>query len=126
MGIDAQIESECGEVLLSLRDPRGYLDWLLSVCSLEGTNCLRFIDPYGKSTFNGLQLPLLKGELETAAQEVHERSMVDAKRNYLDRAGGWPPEATRQAREYVESLATRDVQAYAVELISLVAKAIGS
>lgn len=37
---------------------------LLTVCELDSTSCLQFIDPYGDTVFNRLQLPVLRRELE--------------------------------------------------------------
>jgi hypothetical protein len=124
MGIEAQIESERGQPLLLLSDPRGYVNWLLSFAPLDGTICLRFIDPYGNTIFNGLQLPLLKRELESVAGQITESNLVAGKKDYLERATTWPARAIQEARERVDSLSVSDLEGHLVRLIALVAEAI--
>jgi hypothetical protein len=43
---------------------------LLTVTELDGTSCLRFIDPYGDTLFNQLQLPALRRELESLRPHI--------------------------------------------------------
>jgi hypothetical protein len=57
MGIDLRIETERGECVAELADPHNYINWLLSLAIVDSTLCLQFIDPYGDTVFNGLQLP---------------------------------------------------------------------
>jgi hypothetical protein len=59
MDIEAQIESERGQPVLLLSDPRGYVNWLLSFAPLDGTMCLKFIDPYGNTIFNRSKLRIM-------------------------------------------------------------------
>jgi hypothetical protein len=68
MGIDATVESEDGEVEAELPDPQDLTDRLVAPFRGSDSPCLRFVDPYGNTTFNGLQLRVLIGELERAIQ----------------------------------------------------------
>ena len=70
MGIDLHWEDETGEVLEAIYDPVNYLGFLLAISPLEKTTCLRFIDPYGNTVFNRLQIPDLVSELQAAQQLV--------------------------------------------------------
>ena len=64
MGIEARVESEDGHVEAELLDPNN----LTTKLTGSDSHCLRFIDPYGVTLFNQLQLPILIGELERAIQ----------------------------------------------------------
>lgn len=47
--------------------------------------CLRFIDPYGDTTFNQLQLPVLVAELRAAAADASELcSRVEALAGFIE------------------------------------------
>src|SRR5438874_70723 len=124
MGIEAQIESERGQSLQLLQDPRGYVNWLLSFASLEKTMCLQFIDPYGNTIFNVLQLPHLKRDLESVAGRITEVNLVVGKTDYLGRATLWPPAAVQEARERLESLTADDLHRHLAQLTALVTDAI--
>jgi hypothetical protein len=72
MGIDAYFETEKGTQTDHLPDPDGLLERLLPSYDNEHSICLRFIDPYGDTTFNQLQIPILKKELELAIENSNE------------------------------------------------------
>ncbi|SRR6266567_7167927 len=63
--ISIEIQDERGRQLQPFDDA----DILASVLSdgAQGTSCLRFIDPYGNTVFNQLQIPLLTAELRAKA-----------------------------------------------------------
>ena len=42
----------------------------------DGTACLRFVDPYGDTVFNQLQIPVLIGELEAVAARAGAGDLV--------------------------------------------------
>jgi DNA-binding FadR family transcriptional regulator len=69
MGIDVHIQDERGGVINELPDPRSLLSRLLRQLSGKESVCVRFIDPYGDTYFNQLQMPVLIQEL---------RAIVDA------------------------------------------------
>ena len=66
MGIDVRVESESGESQTELGDSHELTDRLLPNLDDDSSPCLLFVDPYGDTTFNHFQLPLLIRELETA------------------------------------------------------------
>jgi hypothetical protein len=68
MGIEARVESEDGRVEAELLDPGNLTAKLTAPFTGSDSPCLRFIDPYGDTTFNQLQLPVLIGELERAIE----------------------------------------------------------
>jgi hypothetical protein len=59
--IDVQRQDESGNELARYMDP-GVVSELLAIADTDG-RCLAFIDPYGDTTFNQLQLPVLLAEL---------------------------------------------------------------
>ena len=59
-------EDELGKSLEEFLDP-GLDPDLLDPELTAGTTCLRFIDPYGNTTFNQVQIPVLVAELEAVA-----------------------------------------------------------
>jgi hypothetical protein len=62
--IGVRIESESGKVLRDF-DPEGIPVALLDLAP-DTSACVRFIDPYGDTVFNQLQLPVLIAEIEFA------------------------------------------------------------
>jgi hypothetical protein len=88
MGIDLRIETERGECVAELADPHNYINWLLSLAIVDSTFCLQFIDPYGDTVFNGLQLPVLQSEFSSLRSQLTEMNL--AKADYLKRAVEWP------------------------------------
>jgi hypothetical protein len=123
MGIDAQIVSEPGDILVQLTDPKGYVNWLISFALPEATVCLRFIDPYGITQFNCLQIPLLQQELESLVGELTESNLSAAKADYLERAAGWPANARDDAKTAMESISLTDLDDHLRKLITLLVDA---
>ena len=70
MGIDVQIESETGEVEDLVADVEDLTEQLLP--GMESSPCLRWVDPYGDTIFNQIQIPHLVTELEGAASVATE------------------------------------------------------
>ena len=75
MGIDARIESESGELIEELPDLDRLVEALLPDFNDETSVCLRFIDPYGDTTFNQGQLPVLILELAQAASKANDSAV---------------------------------------------------
>jgi hypothetical protein len=63
MGIDLGWCYDNRHVFETIGDPKRLFAQLLSHVDLSGTICLQFIDPYGETTFNSLQIPILIKEL---------------------------------------------------------------
>jgi hypothetical protein len=87
VGLTVQVENERGE-----RD--GDLWWHqrlneVLVAERPETQCLRFIDPYGNTVFNQLQLPVLLDELREVRTQLTDpelRSMIDTLSAMVQRA----------------------------------------
>jgi len=125
MGIDARIETERAEPLAEIPDPRGHLAWGLSLQDDHATTCLRFIDPYGNTVFNEIQLPVLLSELEAVRSSLDDRRLEAAKEQYRNRATSWPEAGTRDAQAYIASVSLADIRHHFDQVISLVRDAIG-
>ena len=69
MGVDVRLENRRGQIIAEVADPKGYVNWLLSLIEREQSICLRFIDPYGITVFNLAQIAELRKELEALRSE---------------------------------------------------------
>lgn len=125
MGIDVRIETERGSCVTELGDPRNCLNWLLSLALLDSTLCLRFIDPYGNTIFNGLQIPVLQRECLALALRITKPNLLQAKQDYLERAGAWPSAALEEARSAAEALSVDELQCHLEALLQLISEAAG-
>ncbi|GLI37285.1 hypothetical protein KI811_18400 [Geobacter hydrogenophilus] len=76
MGIDARIEDENGQCIEELGDPKELVVVLLPRYDDNTSNCMRFIDPYGDTTFNKPQMQILINELK---QSIEKASNLEAK-----------------------------------------------
>lgn len=76
MGIDIRVQDERGGLIRELLDPKSLLPRLLPRQDNTDSFCLRFIDRYGDTYFNQIQMPLLLIELKAA---VRSCSDADAK-----------------------------------------------
>jgi hypothetical protein len=70
MGINARLETEAGEALEELLDPGMLLSRLVQRNEFGSTTCLRFLDPWGDTTFNHSQIPFLIVELDALREQV--------------------------------------------------------
>ena len=83
MGIEVEWRDESGMVLGEVPDSGALLSSALARSSLEKTSCLRYIDAYGDTTFNQLQLSELVAELNELSSfcsgelSVHLRCVAD-------------------------------------------------
>lgn len=70
MGIDVTLEDEKGRVLESLADEGGFVAELLEHSPAENSHCLAYIDEFGDTTFNRLQVARLLQELREIPLEA--------------------------------------------------------
>ena len=81
MGIDVRVETESGEVQDEVLDDRNLTEKLLPDREDGNSPCLRFVDPFGDTVFNQIQIPLVVKELETrmrAATKLEVKSHCEA------------------------------------------------
>jgi hypothetical protein len=73
MGISIRLEDEHANVMEEIDWP-SWLDDVLPPHEDETFQCLRFIDPYGDTVFNRVQMPTLLSELERLRDSVPSRN----------------------------------------------------
>jgi hypothetical protein len=84
MGIALHWEDENGNRLGELLDISEAVQKFLPDCDTTEFPCLRFVDPYGDTVFNRLQIPQLITELETLLRQKHEPEVDQHLRAVLD------------------------------------------
>ena len=70
MGVDCTLRTEQGEILDSVEDPTGVVAQLIPALDDERYHCWRFIDPYGDTVFNRLQMERFISEIEQLRADV--------------------------------------------------------
>jgi hypothetical protein len=123
MGIDARIEAELETCVAELLDPHNRLNWLLRLAILDSTRCLQFIDPYGDTVFNRLQIPVLQSECFGLASRLTEPNLREGKRVYLEHAAAWPKVALEDARKGMEALSLGELRHHLDALLQLLSEA---
>lgn len=86
MGVDVRWESERGERLGELLDPEDRVAELLPDWRDETSICLRFVDLYGDTVFNRLQMPVLIVELQAAVARATDREVAAHGRQVMELA----------------------------------------
>jgi len=77
MGISIHCMTFGNEVIETILDGKDVLARALTQKAVEGTCCLRFIDPYGVTVFNWRQLEVLVEELGTLAEKAADEESRD-------------------------------------------------
>lgn len=75
MGIDCRIEDAEGQELKFLEDNTNLVSKILPHFNDNTYSCLRFIDPYGDTTFNNQQLPTLIAEITRRLIEIKDQAV---------------------------------------------------
>jgi len=78
--VDCVLQTEDGEEVERLTDSEGVLNRLIPSLEDEAFQCWRFIDPYGDTVFNRLQMPQFLAELSVIrdkAADATERRVLD-------------------------------------------------
>jgi hypothetical protein len=126
VGIDVRLETERAEPLAEVLDGGDCLRWLLSLSDADSMVCLPFIDPYGDTIFNRLQLPILLSEFESLSGHLTESVLEISKQQYLSGAESWPEAARHQAREYCERVTIGGLRDHSGKVVSLLRNALES
>jgi hypothetical protein len=77
MGLIIRLEGENGELHQEVHDPKNFLIKAIKNHDVSKTFCLQFIDPYGDTIFNQLQVIQLKKEL----METHDKTENEEQHN---------------------------------------------
>jgi hypothetical protein len=79
MGLGIELQDERGGILSSTSDPKNLLSNLLPRLSDKSSLMLRYIDPFGDSVFNNLQMDQFLvewAEVSSKVQTAEERKLV--------------------------------------------------
>lgn len=73
MGIDVALTNETHEKQAVVLDPSGHMTILMLEAHRDSSSiCLRFVDPWGDTIFNPLQIPHLLDELKRFENQVRD------------------------------------------------------
>lgn len=97
MGVDAHWENEQGTALETLDDPHNLVARFLPDHTDVEFACLRFVDPYGDTVFNQLQLPQLLEELRLLAQRPSDAAI----HSHLAALTGLVQKASGEVHSYI-------------------------
>jgi ABC-type iron transport system FetAB ATPase subunit len=82
MGLTIVLEGENGNEIESI-DDNDLLQSIIPDYNDKGSYCLRFVDLYGDTTFNNLQIPELISELEQKLRDTKSNTTKDLIENIL-------------------------------------------
>jgi hypothetical protein len=77
MGLDIRLETERGDIIDSVGDPHNLLHNLLPLPGDESDTMLSWIDWYGNTTFNHLQMKRFLGEWDRVIRRVENPEATD-------------------------------------------------
>jgi hypothetical protein len=124
MGVDVRLENRRGQIIGEVADPKGYVNWLISLAEREQTACLRFIDQHGITVFNLAQIAALREEFDALRPRVTNQRLRASKEEYLQSTSNWPTKARMDAAQYVASLSADDLIEHLAKLLALVVEAV--
>lgn len=70
--MEIHVQDENGNILKTLLDTRGVVERTIGKHKLPESCCWKFIDIYGDTTFNWMQIKTLIGELEKITQNTDQ------------------------------------------------------
>lgn len=91
MGLSMRWEDEKNNSLGEVADPRNLLHGLLPEPDDESYQCLRFVDWYGDTSFNYLQMPALITDLERLrgrAKSAADLELIESIKDLAKRCSG--------------------------------------
>jgi hypothetical protein len=98
MALDITWEDERGEILEKCPNWFNLWNHISDPAEIQGTCCLRFLDDYGDTTFNQIQIPVLLAELES----LLPKSKDDEARNSLESVIGFIRKAEGEIHTYIK------------------------
>lgn len=93
MGLSIRLEDERGEQLEGVIDPHQILLDLINAGNVINTCCLRFIDPYGDTVFNRVQMAQFMkelGELDKFAKNSDQLNLLSRIKELTQRCSQQP------------------------------------
>jgi hypothetical protein len=127
MGVDLYLEDEQGNRLAEVLDPRGFVPRILLLAEHASTVCLRFIDPYGDSVFNQLQIPVLIRELEHAREMVTDEGVARLGRQAVEdaRRAGWASTVVQAIDSSNRASSASDIRSHLERVLAVARRAQG-
>jgi len=121
MGVNLFTEDERGARLAELLDPHGFVGCIVALAGHEKTVCLRFVDPYGDTLFNQLQIPVLIRELEAARDLITDERVAELGQEKLEsaRKAGWAPMVIQSIESSNRTLTATDIRAHLERVLNL-------
>ena len=113
-----------GQKTIELLDDGG-LRWVLKSSDISESCCLKFINPYGRTYFNYLQLPVLLKEVCEIRDKLTEQDLNKALLSSIDKYRDRDHLIREGAEGMAATITFSGVQAYLQHLIDLIAKAQG-
>jgi hypothetical protein len=100
MGMAIQLEDQQGKLLEGIPDLESLLARLFPSWDDDTFHCLRYIDPWGETTFNHLQMDEVISEL----RRVREKTAVEAERAFIDAIEGMATRCKEGEHRYLKFL----------------------
>jgi hypothetical protein len=121
MGVDLYMEDENGTRLAEVLDPKGFVSCIVLLAGHEKTVCLRFVDSYGDTVFNQLQIPVLINEFEAARDLITDERVAGLGQQELDSAlkAGWEPTVIQYIESTNRRLTAADIRAHLERVLDL-------
>ncbi len=77
MALTIQLQDESGEVEEVVYDIHGYIVERLPLLKDQSFHCLRFIDPYGDTYFNGMQMETFLSEWDHVFGSIEDKEVKE-------------------------------------------------
>jgi hypothetical protein len=100
MGMAIQLEDQQGKVLEEIPDLESLLARLFPSWDDDTSHCLRYIDPWGETTFNHLQMDEVISEL----RRIRKKTAVEAERAFIDAIEGMATRCKEGEHRYLKFL----------------------
>jgi hypothetical protein len=98
MGMAIQLEDQKGKVLEEIPDLESLLARLFPSWEDASFHCLRYIDPWGETIFNHLQMDELISEL----QRIRAKTAIEAERAFIDAIEGMATRCKEGEHRYLK------------------------
>lgn len=91
------LEDENGQKLSKLLDPNKILTRIIEDFDLKSTSCWRFVDLYGDTIFNALQMEELKSESDKLKKATNDEEII----NFFDNLIKLIDQGLKEPHQYI-------------------------
>jgi hypothetical protein len=127
MGVDLRMENGRGTEVAAVPDVHAFMPIIVEIAGPDATTCLPFIDAYGNTVFNQLQIPVLIRELERARDNITPAAIAEIHQGFVEgmRRAKMDPRII-ESYEFVRgSRSASDVRAHLELVLELARRAVG-